>query len=363
MKHNPIWAIGLMSGSSLDGIDVAAILTDGEEILDQGPSLTLVYSQEMQERLYIAVHRQSPDRAALERDLTILHADAVKALLLQCQNFPIEVIGFHGQTVDHRPDEGISIQIGNGALLAELTGITVVNDFRRADIAAGGQGAPLVPLYHAALAKELPKPLAVINIGGIANITWLDENDRIAAFDTGPGNVLMNDWVKRHHPEMQCDEGGRFAAAGKVDNDILDYYLQHPYFGQPYPKSLDRNAFSLSPIEHLTLEDGAATLTELTARTIALSADYVPAQPKSWIFCGGGCHNVSLVQRLRHLCGNVSLASELRWDNDGLEAQAFAFFAVRALRQIPLTFPETTGVKRAISGGAIYYSSKLSHSG
>lgn len=354
MKDDAIWAIGLMSGSSLDGIDAAVLRTNGESIQEYGPSLTLAYSQGMHNRLHRAVYKQSPDLAVLERDITLLHAQAVKALLQQCTNLPIEVIGFHGQTVDHRPQEGISTQIGNGALLAQETGITVVNDFRRSDIALKGQGAPLVPLFHAALTPKSPKPVAVINIGGIANISWIDEQGKIAAFDTGPGNVLMNDWIKQHHPEKQYDEGGRHAAKGTVNAEILDYYLNHPYFSQPYPKSLDRNAFSLSPIAQLSLEDGAATLTELTARSIALAARYTPTPPKQWIFCGGGVHNTELVKRLRQNCGNVILSHELGWDNDGLEAQAFAYFAVRRLKNLPLTFPETTGCMRPVTGGAIH---------
>ena len=353
MNDTPIWAIGLMSGSSLDGIDVAAIRTDGFTVFEQGPSLTIDYTKEMRERLHRAVHRLSPDRALLERDITILHAEAVNKLR-ETFDKPIEVVGFHGQTVDHRPDLGVSIQIGNGALLAEKTGIKVVNDFRRADIAAGGQGAPLVPLYHAALCREIEKPVAVINIGGIANITWLSPDGRIAAFDTGPGNVLLNDLVKQRCDGMDCDEGGKLAAAGTVNQEILDYYLEHPYFSQPYPKSLDRNAFSLSPVESLSTEDAAATLTAFTTRTIAMAEQYFPDSPKEWIFCGGGCHNTTMVKQLREHCGNVKLASELGWDNDGLEAQAFAYFAVRCLQRKPITFPETTCVSRAITGGAVY---------
>ncbi len=353
MNDAPVWAIGLMSGSSLDGIDVAAILTDGYSVLEQGPSLTIDYKKKMRERLHRAVHRLSPDRALLEHDMTLLHAEAVNKLR---ENFdkPIEAIGFHGQTVDHRPDEGVSIQIGNGALLAEKTGIRVVNDFRRADIAAGGQGAPLVPLYHAALCREIDKPVAVINIGGIANISWLSADGRISAFDTGPGNVLLNDWVKQRCDGMDCDEGGKLAAAGTVNQEILDYYLEHPYFSQPYPKSLDRNAFSLSPIQNLSTEDGAATLTAFTTRTIAMAEQYFPDKPKQWIFCGGGCHNTTMVDQLRDYCSNVKLASEMGWDNDGLEAQAFAYFAVRCLQGKPITFPETTGATRAVVGGAVY---------
>ncbi len=353
MNDTPMWAIGLMSGSSLDGIDVAAILTDGEQVLEQGPSLTIAYTSEMQGRLFRAVHRQSPDRALLEHDITKLHAEAVLKLLPLCKH-PIEVIGFHGQTVDHRPKEGISIQIGDGALLAQLTNIAVVNDFRRADIAAGGEGAPLVPLFHAALAKGLKKPVAVINIGGIANVSWLSPDGRIAAFDTGPGNVLINDWVKQRCDGMECDLDGKLAAAGKVNQEILDYYLQHPYFSQPYPKSLDRNAFSLSPVANLSTEDGAATLTMLTARTIALAEQYFPEKPEHWIFCGGGCHNKTLVKHLRNILTNISTAAEQGWDNDGLEAQAFAYFAVRRLQLKPITFPETTGTPRPIVGGALH---------
>lgn len=353
MNDRPIWAIGLMSGSSLDGVDAAAIYTDGYSVLEQGPSLTLPYTSDMRQRLHRGVYRESPDRGVLERDMTLLHADAVNKLR-ESFDKPVEIIGFHGQTIDHRPADGVSIQIGNGALLADRTGIDVINDFRRADIAAGGQGAPLVPLYHAALSRKLEKPLAVINIGGIANITWLSEDGRISAFDTGPGNVLLNDWVKQRCNGMDCDEGGQLAAAGTVNQEILNYYLEHPYFSQPYPKSLDRNAFSLSPLQNLSTEDGAATLTAFTTQTIAMAEKYFPNKPKQWIFCGGGVHNTTMVQQLHEHCGNVTLASELGWDNDGLEAQAFAYFAVRCLQGKPITFPETTGATRAVVGGAFY---------
>ncbi len=352
-KNTPIWAIGLMSGSSLDGIDVAALLTDGESIIDQGPALTIPYDEIMQARLFKAVYRQSSDLPMLEKEMTLLHVQAVKALLEQ-SDLPYQVIGFHGQTVDHRPADGISVQIGNGALLAQHTGIPVINDFRLADMAMGGEGAPLVPLFHAALSDNLPKPLAIINIGGIANISWLAPDGRITAFDTGPGNVLLNDWVKQRC-NMDCDRDGELAAAGTVNEELLDYYLQHPYFAQSYPKSLDRNAFSLSPIENLSTEDGAATLTAFTAKTIAHAAQYFPDKPQQWVICGGGCHNKTLVKQLKHYCeGKVSLASELGWNNDAIEAQAFAYFAVRSLYDKPITFPETTGASRPVIGGAYH---------
>ena len=354
MKQNePIWAIGLMSGSSLDGIDAAALLTDGEVILEQGPSITLPYDRKMHDRLFKAVHRQSSDLPALERDMTLLHAEAVTALRAQC-DYDFKIIGFHGQTVDHRPNDAISVQIGDGALLAERSGIGVINDFRRADIAAGGQGAPLVPLYHRALAADLAKPVAIINIGGVANISWLAEDGKISSFDTGPGNALINDWV-RNRADLAFDHDGALAAAGRVSETLLNYYLQHPYFSQPYPKSLDRNAFSLSPIEHLSTEDGAATLTAFTAKTIAMAAQYFPSTPKQWIICGGGCHNSALVEKLKTYCeGEVRRASSLGWNNDGLEAQAFAYFAVRSLYGLPITFPETTGASKPIVGGALH---------
>jgi anhydro-N-acetylmuramic acid kinase len=353
-KNAAIWALGLMSGTSLDGIDAALIKTDGEGVAQIGQWLTQPYSEANRLRLREAVHERG-DIPALERDLTVLHADAVRALLQKegVDSKDVRVIGFHGQTIAHRPEEGITWQIGNGALLAALTGIDVVCDFRRRDVAAGGQGAPLVPLCHAALTRDMELPVAVLNIGGSANVTWIGSNEQLLAFDTGAGNVLLNDWV---HQEIgaECDHDGLLGRAGSIDHDIVGLLMKNPYFEQKPPKSLDRNHFKLDYVRGLSTEDGAATLTEFTACAIEKAQEHFPAPAKKWLVCGGGRLNPFLMERLRAKLGEVVSVDELGWKGDALEAQAFAFLAVRSLRGLPLSLPTTTGAKMPVTGGALY---------
>ena len=351
-----VWALGLMSGTSLDGIDAALIKTDGESIGEFGAWVTVPYEDDFRSSLREAVYGRG-DMLKMEHELTLKHADAVKLLLKQTgmNAKDIHVIGFHGQTVSHRPHEQMTWQIGDGALLAEKTGIDVVCDFRRRDVAAGGQGAPLVPIYHAALARDLELPVAIVNIGGIANVTWVGRSEEldILAFDTGPGNVLLNEWVLKK-TGRDCDRDGKLALAGKVHQPSLDTLLANPYFLQTPPKSLDRNHFSVDPINTLSAEDGAATLTEFTAISIALAAKHFPLPAKQWIICGGGGNNPALMQSLkRHLPGVVK-AESIRWASDALEAQAFGFLAVRSLKGLALSLPTTTGASRAVTGGAYY---------
>lgn len=357
-------ALGLMSGTSLDGIDAALIRTDGQRVAERGAWLTLPYAPDFRECLRSAVYGQG-DMAALERELTLQHAEAVAALLRAAHLNPqdVEVIGFHGQTVAHRPNEGITVQLGDGALLAEKTGISVVCDFRRRDVAAGGQGAPLVPLYHAALVQEMELPLAVLNLGGVANVTWIGRCEEeaedsllaldIVAFDTGPGNVLLNEWARLRR-NMPMDAGGALALAGTADASVLRQLLAEEYFRLTPPKSLDRNHFSLAALSALSAEDGAATLTEFTASAVAAGARFFPSAAQAWYVTGGGRHNPALMQALRRLLGSVIPVETLGWEGDALEAQAFAFLAVRSLQRLPLSLPTTTGVRRAITGGAFY---------
>lgn len=348
-----VWALGMMSGTSLDGIDVALLRTNGETVSDFADWLSIDIPRTLQKDLRALMDGEG-DAMLIERDFTELVADVVDKLLIKSNiaREKIAAIGFHGQSIRHRPHLGTSWQLGNAAMLAELTGISVVTDFRRRDIAAGGQGAPLVPVYHAALAGELDQPVAVINIGGVANVTWIDGTD-ILAFDTGPGNALLNDWVSRYTTQMY-DRGGSLALSGKVDASIVEDYLALPYFMELPPKSLDRNYFTLDAVAGLSLADGAATLTQVTIESIANAAGFFPKPAARWLICGGGRHNGAIMQGLQKLLGEVAPVEDVGWRGDALEAEAFAYLAVRSMRGLPLTYPATTGVSREVTGGAFY---------
>jgi len=353
-------ALGLMSGTSLDGIDAALLRTDGERVLETGPALTLAYDEPFRERLRACLGSWDAP-AEVERELTLHHAEAVRRLL-DLAGLPaseIDVIGFHGQTILHRPDQRRTRQIGDGALLAGETGIDVVADFRSADVAAGGQGAPLVPLFHAALAHALERPLAVLNLGGVGNLTWIGEGGALIAFDTGPGNALIDDWALRHTGRA-VDEDGRLAAAGRADEARVGAFLGQGYFAAHPPKSLDRDDFrrhAAALVEGMGAADGAATLTAFTAASVAAALAHLPARPRRWLACGGGRRNPVLMADLRRRLGApVQAVEEVGWDGDALEAQAFGFLAVRSLRGLPLTLPETTGVPVATAGGRVFAS-------
>ncbi|GAB4393446.1 MAG: anhydro-N-acetylmuramic acid kinase [Kiloniellaceae bacterium] len=354
------WALGLMSGTSLDGIDAALIRSDGGHQVEMGPFVSQPYDAEMRRRLRAVLG----GRGAVEevaRELTLRHAEAVRQLLKQAGLAPAEVrvIGFHGHTILHRPQEGRTWQIGDGALLAAETGIDVVADLRGNDVALGGEGAPLVPLYQAALAAELERPLAVVNIGGVANVAWIgDGENEVLAFDTGPGNALINDWVEQHGGDP-LDRDGALARAGKIDAALLARLLDNPYFGRTPPKSLDRDDFSAAPAEGLSLEDGAATLTAFTAATIARAAEHFPAPARCWLITGGGRHNPTLMAMLaEELSAPVAPVEAVGWQGDAMEAQAFAYLALRSLEGRPITLPTTTGVSRPASGGELHRAPK-----
>ena len=362
-ENEAVWALGLMSGTSLDGIDAALIKTDGEHILGFGEWLTVSFDEVYRAKLREAVHGRG-DMLAMEQDITLKHADAVKALLTKANlsRKEVRVIGFHGQTVAHRPHEHMTWQIGNGGLLAEKTGIDVVCDFRRRDMAAGGEGAPLVPLFHAALARHMELPIAVMNIGGIANVTWIGRSENasndlldldIMAFDTGPGNVMVNEWALKT-TGLDCDLDGKMALAGKVNQPVVDALLQNAYFTKTPPKSLDRNHFTYELLNGLSNEDGAATLTEFVAASVEKGSSYFPLQAKQWFISGGGRHNPALRQALQKRFLQVYPVESLGWIGDALEAQAFAFLAMRSLKGLALSLPTTTGAIRAVTGGAYY---------
>lgn len=356
MSKAKLWrAVGLMSGTSADGIDAALIETDGETAVQRGPTLSQSYEPAFRARLMAAYGSwdPTPEIVWLEQELTRRHAAAVASLLAAHEVAPqsVDVIGFHGQTLSHDAAQGRTWQIGDGPLLAGLTGIDVVFDLRSADMAAGGQGAPLVPIYHQALSAGLPRPLAVVNVGGVANITYLSESGGPIAFDTGPGNGLIDDWVSQL-TGAGYDQDGVLAAAGKVDRQRLDGWLTHGYFARPAPKSLDRRDFDGLGLDGLDLADGAATLTAFTARSIAAALAHLSEPPALWLVTGGGRHNPTLMAMLADaLPGGVKSVDQVGWDGDAVEAQAFAYMAVRSRRGLPLTFPGTTGVSQPTTGG------------
>ena len=349
-----VWAIGLMSGTSMDGVDAAMIKTDGIHILEHGPALSKSYSPEFRNRFrqYLG-KREASDR--IVEEFTRLNADAVNALLADTtfDKQDISVVGFHGQTLFHDPQNGVTVQIGDGALLSTLTGIDVVCDFRTSDVASGGEGAPLAPLYHQALARDLAGPIAILNLGGVGNVTYVNK-DNILAFDTGPASAMLDDWVNRK-AALPFDEDGKLAAAGSIDQSALKSLLDNPYFAKTPPKSLDRDDFSAKPVEELSLEDGAATLTAFTVATVALALDHMPQKPIRWLVTGGGRKNKTFMASIaKAVNAPVDPVEAVGWRGDELEAEAFAYLAVRSLNGLSLSVPTTTGVKIPMTGGQLY---------
>ncbi|ANL65952.1 anhydro-N-acetylmuramic acid kinase [Rhizobium phaseoli] len=363
-------AIGLMSGTSMDGIDVALIRTDGRGFIERGPFLGVPYETEFRERLKRALdlarplHHRSERPAELrdiELELTGRHAIAVTAFLERfgLSADAIDVLGFHGQTVLHRPDEGLTIQIGDGGDLARRTGISVIYDMRANDMVHGGQGAPLVPAYHAALAgkfQQAGQAVCFVNIGGISNLTFIGTDGRIVAFDSGPGNTLIDQWV-----EMQTgktyDPGGEIGGRGKVAAAVAERYLESPFFRGNVRRSLDRGDFAPLRSAEASLEDGARTLAHVAAASIIKSAGFLPETPSTYVVCGGGRLNGTLMAEFsamaESLGSRVLSAEQAGFDGDAMEAEAWAYLAVRSLDGLPLTFPGTTGVSAPVSGGVL----------
>jgi anhydro-N-acetylmuramic acid kinase len=363
----PAWTLGLMTGTALDGfVDAALIRTDGREIAELGPYRLHPYSADLRAELASAIEAarawdfEGPEPAAVtapERAYAEIHAEAVAALLAEANLKPQDValLGFHGLTVLHRPAKRRTRQIGDGALLASLTGIDCAFDFRTADVEAGGQGAPLAPLYHAALMRysKLAAPAAALNLGGVANLTWWAGGEEVAAFDTGPANGPVNEWVEAHGAGTY-DKDGALAAAGLVHESLLLGWLDQPFFDAPYPKSLDRYDFPAELARGLTLEDGAATLTAFSAACVGLGLDLFPSETHTLIACGGGRKNPVLMSELAQRTGAEVLAAEaVGWRGDAIEAEAFAFLAMRVREGLPLGLPSTTGVAAPQTGGRI----------
>ncbi len=350
-KHKVYRAVGLMSGTSLDGeIDVALIETDGHKYVKPLDFFAYPYEERARAAVRACFGKREADEEtrAAEQMVTKEHIEAVKA-----SGFKADLIGFHGQTITHDPVNGFTWQIGDGSAMACALGMTVVSDFRSADMAAGGQGAPLAPLYHQAIFAGHYKPLCVLNLGGVANVTYLGE--KLVAFDCGPANALMDDYMNKHL-SIAYDADGMFASAGEVDMDVVAGFLARDYFLKPPPKSLDRNDFvSVMDMLPANPQDAMATLAELSVQSICKARAHFPVvstgAPKNWYVCGGGRKNAYVMERLARILGFVEPIEVAGFNGDAIEAECFAYLAVRSLLGLPISLPETTGVPEPQTGG------------
>lgn len=364
--------VGQMSGTSADGIDLAEVATDGRAAAPTGASHYQPYDIALRTAVLEAgreaarlpgdrLRRRESWPASL-RSLERLLTDATAAALRKFAARP-DLVGYHGQTVHHRPDEGITVQLGDGDRLARSLRLPVVWDFRSADMKAGGQGAPLAPFYHHAAVRQAGQrdPCAVLNLGGVANVSFVDPRidvpalpGALLAFDTGPGCALIDVWVERHGAG-RMDAGGDIATRGSPREAVLAALMAHPYLERPPPKSLDRDAFALDALDGMGLEDGAATLAAFTAKAAAAAARWAPAMPRRWYLCGGGRRNDAITSALRRALGKASVepVEALGLDGDFVEAQAFAYLARRSLAGLPLSSKATTGCAGAVCGGRL----------
>lgn len=361
LEARPVWALGAMSGTSLDGVDAAMVLTDGDRIVAFGESRYAAFSENEAGVLRAALGRWPGEPGVAEAAEVIEAAHA--GLLSGFEG--AELVGFHGQTLAHDPrGRGATHQVGDGDRLAQALGVPVAWDFRTADVTLGGEGAPLAPFFHFALAKFIGAgaPVAFLNLGGVGNITWVDprldkpeDDGALLAFDTGPANAPINDliWARRRTP---FDAGGALAASGTVDESIVDAFLDHPYFLRMPPKSLDRDTFAAlaDTVADLSDANAAATLTACCAAAVARGLEHCPTRPERLLLCGGGRKNATLVRGIEARTGISAIPVEqVGLDGDMLEAQAFAFLAVRVARGLATSCPSTTGVAANVGGGRV----------
>ena len=360
-----------MSGTSLDAVDMAALETDGEAILAFGPAgeskldpgvRALIQQATDDARVWPWGAPEPASFAPAAKAVAEEHLKAARSFMAEHRLRPedFDLVGFHGQTVWHEPPgrtrpEGRTVQLGDATLLAQGLGLPVAHDFRSADVAAGGQGAPLAPVYHDALRRwsGVPAPMAVLNLGGVGNITLVTGDGELHAFDTGPANGMIDRWVQSK-TDKRLDEDGAFALAGRVHKDIVAAYLDHPYFQARGAKSLDRYDFSLDRVAHLSLEDGSATLTAFAAAAVALGVDGCPEKPQRIVVSGGGRRNPVLLDWIAEYVSVPVVSGEVHgWRGDAVEAEAFAYLAARTARGLPISFPGTTGVPAPMAGGRI----------
>ncbi len=352
--------LGMTSGSSLDGINAAIITTDGVDIFEFGKTFDIPYDDNLREALrhmqknYVAMN--DDEKVRIEKSLTDFHIGAAREIMADYEG--IELIGFGGHVICHKPAEHILYQIGDNQRIADELGVKVVGKFRNADILAGGQGAPLSAIYHAALAQKMEKPLVFVDIGGLSSITFIGQNGELIAFDAGPGNAAINEWVNRHGA-MHMDYNGKLAIMGQINENVLNSMMKHKFLALYPPKAADNHTFKdkLEHLEGLTLEDGAATATAFVVEAILKAIDnFVPITPKKLIVCGGGAKNPTMLRFLRQRAKGFEIesAQECGFDPMGIEAQAFAFLAMRRIQQMPISFPFTTGAMSEVIGGEIF---------
>jgi anhydro-N-acetylmuramic acid kinase len=360
-QPSSLTAIGVISGTSMDGIDVSIVETDGDQFVKAGPGRTYPYPDSLRQRLLALIanpsRAQADPLAELEQEVTDAHIDAIERFMRETgiRSSDVNLIGLHGQTVYHRPEVRFTRQLGMGRRVADRLGIDTVDRFRHADVASGGEGAPFAPLYHRALAATLEQPLMVLNLGGVGNVTYID-GGVVIAFDTGPASALLDDFVLRRRG-VPFDQDGRLAASGTPHADLIAAFMDNPFFDRPAPKSLDRQDFHAraTGVEALSDEDGAATLAEFTIESVVASLRHVPRRPERWLVTGGGRRNAHFMRRLgERLAVRVDPVEAVGWDGDFIEAQAFGYLAVRSTRGLPLSLPTTTGVPRPMSGGELH---------
>lgn len=351
--------IGCMTGTACDGLDLAYIETNGTDILKFGPAQVIPFESEYRKALLERIQLRTISHSAdteLSKTIADFHSTYIKNFIHR-YNLTVDAIGFHGQAVWHDPANKITVQLGDCQRIANTLGIKVVGQFRQNDVKNGGQGAPLVPIYHLALSAKLEKPTAFLNIGGVSNITFISADQTLIAGDTGPGNALIDDWMAQHTGNPK-DTNGEHAARGNADKKLLKKCLQHSFFSKNFPKSLDRLTFHqlLDDCDYLSLEDGAATLTEFTAQAVMQGLKLLPEQPHQLIVCGGGCHNPTLMKGLKcSFTNNVVSAFDVGFDADAIEAQLMAYLAARFFEKLPSSFPSTTGVKSPTIAGELFF--------
>ncbi len=360
-----LYSLGLMSGTSMDGIDLSIIKSDGEQFVEVIDDLYHKYNNQFRLKLKTVIDlcnskeqfdKLSSDIQEIENEITIAHANACKLIVEKNKNIKIDLIGFHGQTVLHKPQEGYSIQIGDSKLLSKLTKTTVVSNFRKNDILNGGQGAPLAPLYHQLILSKIKSdfPLVVINIGGISNITYVEKKNKIIGFDTGPGNYLIDKWVKANS-KMEFDNKGLLAKSGQLNEKILEKFLSNPYYKKKPPKALDVKDFDLNNLIELNFEDGCTTLSMLTVKSICMAINNFDTRPNLILFSGCVRKIEFIIENIQKILKRpIHLIDEYNFNGDFIESQAFAYLSIRSYLKKIISLPETTGVKKPCLGGVIF---------
>jgi len=363
-----ITAIGLMSGTSCDGIDLSIIKSNGEDLLSLMGDYFFPY--EKKTRFKIRKFKEKIDKvfdleankneiADLEKEITILHFKAINIFLekLKIDKSKIDLVGLHGHTLFHSFHDKKTKQLGDGIALSKLIGLNVIYDFRENDLKNGGQGAPLVPIFHKLLQKKLQLrvPVVFVNIGGISNLTYINKNDEVTSFDSGPGNFLIDKLIQlKSNDKIQFDKNGEIASKGKIDKNILESYLNDSYFDSLPPKSLDVNDFNLSPIRGLSAKNAITTLSELTSISIVNSLNFFIQRPEKIIICGGGRKNRYIFERIKKMSNIPTLSiDKYKINGDFIESQAFAYLAIRSFLKKPISFPKTTGVSKPMTGGKL----------